>query len=309
MAATAKMGPRQGEEFEVSEAGYVRLTDRGVIGIAGEEARNFLQGLISNDIEKVGPARAIYAALLTPQGKYLFDFLISELDGRLLLESEAARLPDLIRRLMLYRLRARVEITDESAAFDVVAFPGETALQALDLPADAGAARVIDGGVLMVDPRLAALGARALLPKDAGDPFGLSPLPPERYQGLRYRLGVPEGEGDLQVERATLLESGFDELNGVDFKKGCFVGQELTARMKYRGLVRKRLLPVSFDGPPPPPGTPIKADGREVGEMRGGIEGLGLALFRIDKLEAAGGETLSAEGQSLLPARPDWAKI
>ena len=296
-------------------AHYVILADRAVIGVAGPDARPFLQGLVSNDLEKVSPDRAGYGALLTPQGKFLFEFLISERDGELLLETERARVPDLLRRLLMYRLRAKVELTDHADHFVVAALLDEEPHARLGLPASVGACRAEDGGLVMLDPRLVELGGRALLPSETIEgtlrALGFTPAGREVYERRRLELGVPDGSRDLTPERATLLESGFEELNGVDFKKGCFVGQELTARMKYRGLVRKRLMPVTFAGPPPAPGTIVSLGGREAGEMRSGTEGIGLALLRLEHVIAAetGDAPLVAGDRELAPALPPWAQF
>ena len=294
---------------------YVVLEERGVLAIAGGDACTFLQGLISNDIEKVNEKTAIYAALLTPQGKYLFDFMIVQQGERLLLETEAARLPALSQRLTMYKLRASVEIEDVSAGMAVVALPGAEGLAAFDLPKQPGTARVEGDGVVFADPRLSALGARALLSRSTMEGLleakGLVAADISGYERLRLELGVPDGSEDLAVDRATLLESGFEELNGVDFKKGCFVGQELTARMKYRALVKKRLMPVVFEGPPPASGAVIKAGDREIGEVRSARDGRGLALLRLDRLAdvTKRGEALQADGTTVTPKKPDWVNF
>lgn len=296
----------------MTKATYVMLRQRGILAISGDEARPFLQGLISNDIERVTAERAIYAALLTPQGKYLFDFMIVQQGERLLLDTEAGRLAALIQRLTFYKLRAKVDIEDVSGDFAALALPGRAALDRLGLPAKAGAANTLGDGVAYADPRLIELGARAILPTALAVPTlraeGFVAASFAAFERLRLGLGVPDGSRDMVVERATLLESGFEELNGVDFNKGCFVGQELTARMKYRALVRKRLMPVTFDAAPPPPGTTVRAGQREVGEMRSAMTGRGLALLRLDKVTAGieRGETLTAGDVVLQPARPDW---
>ncbi len=292
---------------------FVPLTERAVLAVRGEDAGSFLQGLISNDIAKATPARAIFAALLTAQGKYLFDFLIAATEAGWLIETEADRLPDLLRRLTMYRLRAKVELDDQSAAYRSYALPGALAA-GFELAAEPGACRAFGGGLLFVDPRLAALGLRAILPAAAGDAplraAGLAPAERPAYDRLRLALGVPEGSGDLAVERATLLESGFEELHGVDFQKGCFVGQELTARMKYRGLVKKRLLPVRFDGPAPAPGTIIRRGAKEAGEIRSSLPGQGLALLRLEQLQAAGEQPpLLADDTIVTPVKPNWVNF
>jgi folate-binding protein YgfZ len=297
----------------MTEQTYVVLEDRGVLAVAGDDARTFLQGLISNDINKVSATHAIHAALLTPQGKYLHDFFITEAPGGgLLMDCERARLEDLAKRLKLYKLRAKVTIEDQSDAWLVAALPGGTG--APDAGADAGAAAVKDGGVLYTDPRLAALGARAILPADSADAtlagLGLSAGDRAAYDLLRLDLGVPDGSRDMVVDKSILLESGFDELNGVDWKKGCYMGQELTARTKYRGLIKKRLLPVEIEGALPEAGTPITLDGKEVGEVRStaaaGSGGRGLALIRLEHLEAG---PFEAAGAKVTPRKPNWAVL
>jgi folate-binding protein YgfZ len=187
---------------------------------------------------------------------------------------------------------------------------GPGALAELNLPEERGAAAAFAGGVAFVDPRLAALGARAIVRKDQlAAVKGFVPGRAEDYEALRLSLGVPDGSRDLPIEKALLLENGFDELNGVDWKKGCYVGQELTARMKYRALVKKRLTPVAIDGPAPAPGTPILLGDEEAGEMRSVHGTRGLALLRIESIEQAEreGKTLTAGEAGIRPLKPAWA--
>ena len=215
----------------------------------------------------------------------------------------------------MYRLRSKVEIEDVSAGFAVAALIGEGVAEMLDLPARPGACRALEHGLAFVDPRLVRMGVRALLPaQNAASALAqlqLDEAPRAAYERLRLSLGMPDGSRDLIVEKATLLESGFEELNGVDFGKGCFVGQELTARMKFRGLVRKRLLPVTFDGAAPAPGTIIRLGEREAGEMRSSSDGHGLALLRLEHVAKAkeSGVPLIAGGTEIVPVPPDWAKL
>jgi folate-binding protein YgfZ len=295
-----------------STPGFLLLPQRGVVSVAGPDARSFLQGLVSNDVDKVTPERAIYAALLTAQGRFLHDFFVVENDGALLLDCEAERRADLIRRLSIYKLRAKVVLSDASERLTAAVLFGEGTLDALGLPAEAGRARRLAGGVTYVDPRLAALGARALLPRETApsaiEGAGFSEGTPDAYERLRLGLGMPDGSRDLPVEKALLLENGFDELNGIDWQKGCYMGQELTARTRYRGLVRKRLLPVRIEGPRPEPGTPVLHAEKEVGEMRSSLEGHGLALLRLDAVGPAAG-ALTAGGARLTPVIPDWMRL
>jgi folate-binding protein YgfZ len=294
----------------MAKACFALIDDRGVLAVGGPDRRMFLQGLISNDVGKVGPTQACYAALLTAQGKYLHDFMIVELGEMLLLDAEGARLADLKRRLSIYRLRSKVTI-DERSELAVAAAFGEGALAALDLAEEPGRARLFAGGVAFVDPRLAALGARLIAPREALRPAlaaaGLAETGFEAYDRLRLGLGVADGSRDLVVDKSILLEAGFDELNGVDWNKGCYIGQELTARTKYRGLVKRRLLPVAIAGALPAAGTPIVADGREVGEMRSGRDGRGLALLRIDA--ALDGRPLNAGDAVLMAEKASWMHL
>lgn len=281
---------------------FAVLEDRGVLAIGGPERASFLQGLISNDTSKVSRERAIYAALLTAQGKYLHDFILVEVGETIWLDGEAARLADLKRRLSMYRLRAKVTL-DERPDLAVAAIYGD------DMSGEPGAAAALDDGVVFIDPRLAALGARAILPHERiGETLrrgGAAPGDFAEYDRLRLGLGVPDGNRDLVLDKSILLESGFDELHGVDWDKGCYIGQELTARTKYRGLIKKRLFPVRIDGPAPEPGAIVTLDGHEAGEMRSSRDGTGLALLR---LEAVGGP-LKAGDATIEPMTPAWMRL
>jgi hypothetical protein len=294
----------------MADASFVLLDDRGILAVSGLDRRPFLQGIVSNDVDKVSPTAARYAALLTAQGKYLHDFMMVEAGESIWLEAEAARLGDLKRRLSMYRLRAKASL-DERPDLAVAAVFGADAPAVLGLSSEPGAARPFGSGVTFVDPRLATLGARAILPRgearallaDAGVPEAGF----DSYDRLRLSLGIPDGSRDLVLEKSILLEAGFDELNGIDWQKGCYIGQELTARTKYRGLVKRRLMPVRIEGPPPPSGAVVTADGREVGEMRSSRDGLGLALLRIEPVRES--KRLTAGEATLVPVRPVWMRL
>jgi len=296
-------------------ASFALLHDRGVLEIVGADRETFLQGLVSNDVRKVGPSRAIYAALLTPQGKYLHDFFLVEHGEAILLDGERTRLPELLRRLSMFKLRAKVSLADATDRFDIAVAFGDGASAKLGLPAGLGAAAPFGSGIVYTDPRLVELGARAMLPRSDGshalEAAGLSPVEPADYDRLRLSLGVPDGSRDLVVEKAILLESGFDELHGVDWDKGCYMGQELTARTKYRGLIKKRLMPVKVDGPLPVPGTIVKLGDHEAGELRAGRGDLALALLRLEALDEAAktGAPLLAGEAKLTPIKPSWAQF
>lgn len=292
---------------------FLVLENRGLLTIAGEDRRTFLQGLISNDIGKATAARAIYASLLTAQGRFLHDFFVAEIGDTFYIDAEAARLDDLRRRLTLYRLRSKVTLAAVSDQYAVVALFGPGATASLRLPAEPGHATGFAGGVAFVDPRLAAMGARAIVPRTQIDEVsgaGFTPATHADYEHVRLSLGVPDGSRDLPIEKALLLENGFDELHGVDWKKGCYIGQEVTARMKYRSLVRKQLMPVRIEGELPPPGTPVLLNGEDAGEMRSALDGQGLALLRVDAVERADREglRLTAGSAVLTPFKPAWAQ-
>ena len=293
---------------------YIVLSGRGVLAVGGEDARGFLQDIISNDIDQVGPERAIYAALLTPQGKFLHDFFIVQAEDLLLFDCEGDRIDDLINRLSLYRLRAKVTFADVTDEHLVAALVGVGAADKLELAEAPGSASAFARGVAFVDPRLAAMGARAIVPRDGGgaafERLGFAAGAIEGYERLRLGHGIPDGSRDMTVERALVLESGLERLNGVDFEKGCYVGQELTSRTKHRAVIRKRLFRVAVNGPLPAPGTPVMLGEHNAGEMRSGLDAVGLALLRlkdVEKAKASGVSLIAGEAQ-LTPIEPDGAK-
>lgn len=258
------------------------LSHRGVIEIEGEDKATFLQGLISNDINLVTPTQAIYAALLTPQGRFLFDFFITEKNGIFFLDVESTRLESLLKKLSLFKLRSKITL---KAREDLKVY----AMWDEGFPPEAYS-----------DPRLKTLGARFI---GQAKPNTSA----EEYDLHRLKLGIPEGGIDLLPEKAILLESGLDELNAISWTKGCYMGQELTARTKYRGLVRKRLFPVKIGGLAPENGAEVFLDGSAVGEMRSHRDGYGLALLHIEAVKS--GKTLTCGEASLRPYIPDWMII
>jgi tRNA-modifying protein YgfZ len=294
---------------------YVTLPSRGILAIDGPDRAAFLQGLVSNDVTQAGPSRAIYAAFLTPQGKYLHDFFIVELGGKLLLDCEAERLADLQRRLKMYKLRSKITLEDTSSQFSVTAVFGAGALETLSLPVEGGAAAPLGDGVVFVDPRLPGLGARAILPRGSEgevlEPAGFSAVDTGAYDRMRLEAGVPDGSRDMVVEKAILLENNLDELHAISWQKGCYMGQELTARTRYRGLVRKRLFPVIVEGALPEPGTPVMLGNKEAGEVRSGTGDRALAMLRLEEIERAEAEgiPLLAGGAKLTPVKPKWMNL
>lgn len=293
-----------------SEKTWIALNDRSVIRISGDDARDFLQGLISMDIAKLAPGRAIYGALLTPQGKFLHEFFIAEKNGVLLMDCGRERRDDLLRRLTMYKLRAKVELTDAEGDYKVVALLGDPGMGD-----SAGAAKAFGEGVAFVDPRLAAMGARAILPAPGAaetlNAAGFAEAEFDIYERHRVGLGVPDGSRDLVVDKSFLLESNFEELNGVDFDKGCYVGQEVTARTKHRGLVKKRVLPMDVSGRLPTPGAKIMLGDKEAGIMCSGAGDRGLALMRLERIAEAtrAGTPFTADGATLSAVIPEWINL
>ena len=260
------------------------LPTRSVIAITGADRVAFLNGLVSNDVAEAAPGRAVWAALLTAQGKWLADFFILADQDRLLLDCEASHAPMLTQRLSRYRLRADVAIA--SSRLNVfTAWNG---------------APTGDDGVAAPDPRLPNAGWRILT---ADLPVTTDAA---AWDAHRLALGLPDGSRDMESDKSVLLEAGFDELHGISWTKGCYMGQELTARTRYRGLVKRRLLPVHGDAELPPAGTPVMHRDREVGVMRSSLGGHGLALLRVDAIAAEG---LLADGRRIQPRVPDWAVL
>lgn len=263
------------------------LPDRAVLDVTGADRVAFLQGLVSNDVEQAAPGRAVWAALLTPQGKWLADFFILADGERLLLDVERAQAAMIAHKLTRFRLRAKVTVAE---------LPGWHVHAAW-----AGTPAVPPAAVAAPDPRLPEAGWRILAPE---------PLPatatPADWDSHRLSLGLPDGSRDLESDKSILLEAGFDELGGVSWTKGCYMGQELTARTKYRGLIKRRLVPVAIDGAPPPPGTPIlRPDGSEAGTLRSAAAGHALATLRLDAL----GQPLTCAGSPLVPQPAPWMKL
>jgi folate-binding protein YgfZ len=265
----------------------VHLADRGVLALTGADRVAFLQGLVSADVSRAAPGRAVWSAHLTPQGRWLAEFFLFADGERLLLDGLRATLPELLARLSRHRLRARVELADVSAELSVyVAFGGPAPVPARTIAAP--------------DPRLPQAGWRLLCPT----PRATGAME-AAWRAHRIGLGLPDSE-DLEPGRTLLLEAGFDELGAISWDKGCYLGQEVTARSRYRGLIRRRLLPVTVQGPLPAAGTPVLLAGTEVGSMRSGIGQQGLAMLRLEALRA--GPLLCGEAQ-LTPRPPAWMRL
>jgi folate-binding protein YgfZ len=284
------------------------LSDRGIVKVSGADARRFLHGLLTADIETMTAATPRYAALLTPQGKIVADFIVVQTaDGDapdFLLDCEQTLVGPLVARLNFYKLRAQVAV--ESLADTAGAFA---------LWDDAAMSARQPGPPWITDPRLDALGWRAIAPPglaaDMASAQGAALVDEAAYEAHRIALGIPRGGCDFTYGDAFPHEADMDQLNGVDFDKGCFVGQEVVSRMQHRGTVRNRVVPVSLDGDAPAPGTPVVVGDKIVGAMGSATDGRGLALLRLDRVADAMGAGLSlfAGTASLHPVKPVWAKF
>ncbi len=282
-----------------------RLTDRAVLAVMGETAADFLQGLVTNDVTKLNPGTSTYAALLTPQGKIVTDFMVHAVEGGFHLDVPASAAPDLLKRLKLYRLRAPVTLEDLSTTHAVFAAWDTTPLPHPEEGAPAPVSK---------DPRLQALGARWIAPYDP-PPFtgegdreaveGAARDALSAYHAHRLALGVPDS---ADTEGQFALDANFEELHGVDFKKGCYVGQEVTARMKHKAAPRRRLAPVRIDGELPEKGTRlVNAESTEVGEIGSGLGYSAIASVRLDRLAAQEHLTFNQRvGGSISVIRPAY---
>ena len=233
------------------------LKSRALIAVSGPDWRDFLQGLITQDVETLAPGEARFGALLTPQGRLLYDLFVIACEDGVWLDVEAEHRDALIQRLAMYRLRAKVDIAKDQTA--VFAAYGDGAPP--------------DGGLCVRDPRLPDLGWRCYGAFDGN-------VDEAHREAFKLRLGVP-GPADWGTDKTYPIEANFDLLNGIDFKKGCFVGQETTSRMKRRGQIKTRMLPIAFEGPAPSKGAEILAGELRAGEVLSGREGRAIASLRM----------------------------
>jgi hypothetical protein len=284
------------------------LPERGVVKIAGADARHFLNGIVTNDVGEAGLGAARFAALLTPQGKIVVDFIAVEAapedGGGFLLDCPKALADTLVDKLTFYRLRAKVTIEDLSDALGVMAV-WDTQGQGAET----------DYGRCYADPRLPALGTRIIVPPElaaeAAADLGATLADAESYDAHRIALGVPRGGQDFIYLDAFPHEADMDQLAGVDFDKGCYIGQEVVSRVEHRSSARNRIVPVVFDGAAPLPGLEVLAGDKPVGVMGSGAQGRGLALLRLDRVAdaLAAGTPLIAGGIALRPVKPAWARF
>lgn len=281
------------------------LPDRGVVKVAGEAARAFLNGLVTSDMTRVSPQCASYAALLTPQGKIVADFIVAEAPaadgGDFFLDCPRALAPGLVQKLNFYKLRAKLQASDLSETLGVMAVWGGEGNS--------------EYGLAYPDPRLPALGWRVVLPphlasKAAAD-LKAELVNASEYDAHRIALGIPRGGLDFAYGDTFPHEADMDQLGGVDFEKGCYVGQEVVSRVEHRASARNRIVPVTFDGGAPEAGAPVTAGGKQVGNMGSAAAGRGLATLRLDRVAdaLAANQPLTAGGVTITPMKPGWARF
>ncbi|ABD89854.1 YgfZ/GcvT domain-containing protein [Rhodopseudomonas palustris] len=268
------------------------LANRGVVKISGEDARHFLNGLVTTDMTKLTPSQGRFGALLTPQGKIVADFFVTELpaadDGGFLLDCPRELAQPLADKLKFYKLRAKVLVENLSDRLGVLAiWDGELTT----LPE-----------ACFADPRDPKLGWRCLLPVELANKtaewIGAPLVDAVLYDARRISCGAPAGGVDFRYGDAFPHEANMDRLHGVDFDKGCYVGQEVVSRMQHRGTARTRTVRLGFDGAQPEPGSELLAADKPVGHLGSLADGVGLALVRIDRLAEAveAASALSAGG-------------
>lgn len=281
------------------------LPDRGVIKVAGEDARNFLNGLITTDVDKLKPGLGRFGALLTPQGKIIVDFLVTEAPaghgGGFLIDCPKALADGLVTKLKFYKLRAKVSVENLSDDLGVLAaWDGQPAAQP-DLS--------------FADPRHGELGTRILIPENLkqklSDLIGAELVDAAAYEAHRIALGVPRGGLDFMYSDAFPHETNMDRLAGVDFDKGCYVGQEVVSRMQHRGTARTRSVKLLLDDLSPEAGVSVLAGDKPVGTMGSSAQGKGIALVRIDRVADAldAGQPLTAGGLAVRLAEPEVVRI
>jgi folate-binding protein YgfZ len=283
------------------------LPERGVVKVAGEDARRFLNGLATNDIGKVSPGSACFAALLTPQGKIIVDFIVAEApaedgDG-FFLDCPRAVASALVEKLKFYKLRAKATVEDLSDSLGVLAvWEGQNSGNADS-----------EYGLCYADPRLASLGLRIILPPgvamEAAEDLGASFAEPEAYEMHRITLGVPRGGSDFTYGDTFPHEANMDQIAGIDFEKGCYIGQEVVSRVEHRASARNRVVPIAFDQFAPMPGLPVTASDKTLGIVGSASHGRGLALLRLDRVAEAlaAGTPLTCGGITIQLVKPIWA--
>jgi len=269
---------------------FTVLPDRAVYDISGDDAKPFLQGLVTSDVEQLADGEAAHAGLLTPQGKIMFDFFVVGKPDGYVIDCAASQIDEIIKRLTFYKLRAKVDIVAKPELAVAAVWDEDVSTELLQFN----------------DPRLTGMGQRVI-----GDPAALTALSnatADDYLLHRITLGIAD-TADIGSSKTFPHEANFDQLGGVSFTKGCFVGQEVVSRMQHRGTARSRIIPVSFEGEFSEANAEIRAGSKKIGQMLSTVRGHGLALVRLDRAKSAteAGDVIEADGKALTLIKPDWA--
>ena len=247
------------------------LEDRGILFINGPDAKEFLQNLITNDINKVNPTNSCFASLLTPQGKFLFDFLIIQHKNGYFIDCEKKQAEELLKQLNVYKLRSKIEITNLSNEFVIAAFSYEKFMSFKEAKDILGNTFAYNEDPILLDPRHKKLGGRLIINLEklylSLKKIDLKSTEPEQYYNYSFNLGIPQKNMDKLRNKLFGIECNFGELNGIDFKKGCYVGQENTSRIKLRNKLRRRILPVKNISGEISDNDIIKYKGVEIGKI------------------------------------------
>jgi folate-binding protein YgfZ len=283
----------------MSDGSIAVLARRGVVAVGGPDAETFLNDLVTADVSRAGPGQAVFAALLTPQGKILFDFIVYRDGDRFLFDLPRGLAADFVKRLGFYKLRAKITVEDLSAETQVLAVWGPEGVHHID-------------GAAAPDPRLAALGWRVVAPADQPPLLsGFAAATQADYDAHRIPLSIPEGGIDFAFGDAFPHDTDMDQLAGVDFGKGCYIGQEVVSRMEHRGTARRRVVIARATGALPAAGTEVTAGGKMLGLLGSSAGDAALALLRLDRAKEAidAGTPIMAADATLTLSLPGWARF
>jgi len=285
----------------MTDTTYAILPDRAVVRAHGADAYDLLQRLVTGNTDRVAAGEPVYALLLTPQGKFLFDFFMvadPEHADAILLDCAAARADALRQRLTMYTLRADAAFEDVRKDYAVIAHWGP-------------GARVLPDALSFADPRSPLLGVRSLVPADGVSAFTAQAAgaagESDAYRAFTVALGVPDGAVDIRPDKDFPIESNLDLLHGIDFQKGCFVGQEVASRAHRKGKARKRLVVADIDGTPPEAASDVVMGSAKIGTIAGSTPSHALAMVFLDRVAKAGGVHAQAGGAQLTLRVPPYA--
>lgn len=306
------------------------VQNRGLLRLSGPDRATFLQGLVAGDVHRITENCSIYTVLLSPQGKFVADLFITQIGDEWLMDCPLDSCAFLEKRLNLYKLRTNITLTNVTADYalfgawraqedetseDKRGHPFQAFMQADEIPIIVGAKKDFSLGVVYIDPRHIDMGVRLIVPQENVPQIQRSPNflhiaqddSIHDYAIHRLRLGIPEAGTDMPVDKAIPLECGLDELHAIDWQKGCYMGQELTARTRYRGLIRKRLIPVHISGVISGENMPVMQGDLVVGEMRSYCQNYGMALLRLNSFMRE--VSFVCGGATIVPFIPAWMRL